>query len=204
MTEFKPFRCAECGRKVTEARPRSDVLRDMGDGLRLPLPDSIPIPSCECGEHYISGKLAQQIDEALMPLVLRARRAAIGRVIDHILRASGLTQGQLEGICAVSPGYLSKARHGERNTSAMRQRLLEALASCPAEVQRHIKRRSWTEEHAFVPFLRQTASPLRTEFTFTTLVATIHMREQAKMEWAQQPRTCANDNGEEPDLQVVG
>jgi transcriptional regulator with XRE-family HTH domain len=148
MSEFTPFRCAECGQKVTRARPRPDVLWDMGDGVRLPLPAELLIPSCDhCNESYIDTALGARIEAALEAAFVSARVRSAAKAIDRIIESTGISQRALEDVCGVSAGYLSKVRHGERNVSVTLLRLLEAFAACPAEVDRHIGRRSWDEEH---------------------------------------------------------
>lgn len=194
MSEFTPFRCAECGHQVTRARPRPDVLWDMGDGVRLPLPGELLIPSCDhCDESYIDTALGKAIDAALEPAFVSARARSASKAIDRVIESTGISQRALEDVCGVSAGYLSKVRHGERNVSVTLLRLLEAFAACPAEVGRHIGRRSWDEEHQLRQLLTklgaQTHAPRQAaDLLHPALIPT------AKPTWKAPASLSANDN----------
>lgn len=62
----KSFRCGECGGRVVSARPRPDKTWTLRPGVEVPLPDDLPIPTCDrCGEYYINTKLSAAIEERL-------------------------------------------------------------------------------------------------------------------------------------------
>lgn len=61
----RPFRCAECGELVRVARSRPDMHWWLDPGLSVPLPDDVLLPSCECGEYYVTGSLVTEIEAKL-------------------------------------------------------------------------------------------------------------------------------------------
>lgn len=57
--------CIDCGWPTTR-RPRPDATWSLTDFLTVPLPDDIPVISCDaCGEYYVDDACEKAIEEAL-------------------------------------------------------------------------------------------------------------------------------------------
>ena len=131
---FETFTCATCGRG--DVTPMAGKGREMlyRNFPSLALPDDLEIPTCStCGDHWFDHKTLESIDAALK---LRARevRSAISKMSIQLLVES-THQRELEGLLDLSPGYLSKVKHGQETPSASLTALLGLLAARPGRLR---------------------------------------------------------------------
>jgi hypothetical protein len=135
--QFKPFPCGECGRTVRMLPAKGEV-REFRRGVRVPVPASVLLPTCEgCGETYLSETDSARVDAAVREVFLEGQRALYARCVGALQREHGATLREIEKICAVTPTYFSHVMKGRRVASLTLTRLLEAFVACPAEFERH-------------------------------------------------------------------
>jgi len=130
MSNATKRRCGQCGERVVVklARPgRTAAYRS----LELAVPASLEIPTCEnCGAEWIDLQTARALDEALEPVYQEIQRARLDRALDKILSVED-NQTRIERALAISPGYLSKLKHGKRAPSGEIVSLLTLVSDDP-------------------------------------------------------------------------
>ncbi len=126
--------CAECGKRTVEpvAAPGRRVAFKNFPALAVPA--DLAIPTCTaCGTEWIDRKAAERIDAALAD----AAAATLAGLAREAIEALGVTinQRDLEIRLGVSPGYISKVKHGRETPSAQLVSCLALLAVSPRRLQ---------------------------------------------------------------------
>lgn len=126
--------CAECGKRSVESVAVAGRRVPFKNFPALELPDEIAIPTCTaCGTEWIDRKSAERLDAALAEVA----GEALTRLAREAIEALGATTNQrdLEVRLGVSPGYLSKVKHGRETPSAPLVASLALLAVSPRRMQ---------------------------------------------------------------------
>jgi hypothetical protein len=120
-----PFypRCFECGGRI-ELSQRSGRSREITKGVRVPIPDDFPIPTCEsCGDEVWSTELS----EALDGLLNKQLGDKIRGYISILSERHDVTQSQIASACRVGHTYLSSVAGGHKTPSGMLLEFLQIL-----------------------------------------------------------------------------
>ncbi len=127
---FETFTCASCGEgrvKPLAARGRVMLYRNFP---ALSLPDDLLIPTCpKCGEQWLDDETLYKLDTALKQSAREARSSISRQCISFLSEV--VNQRELEALLDLSPGYLSKVKHGQEAPSAPLTALLGLLATRP-------------------------------------------------------------------------
>lgn len=152
MREFEPFRCSECGHEVHLARGAGRT-REYVRGVVLPIPEDFELPTCSsCGELHMIPEFSTRLDALLRARYLREQSVHCRELVELLLASHGITQGDVEAACAVTPSYLSHVLAGRKQASITLIRLLEAFVSDGGELERHLAGRGWSRPNCY-PFL---------------------------------------------------
>jgi NMD protein affecting ribosome stability and mRNA decay len=127
-------RCGQCGERSVvgvASRGRLTTFRN----LELEIPAHVVIPTCaNCGAEWIDESAAKALDVALEGAYESKLRKRFEVALERTLNEEG-SQARVERILGISPGYLSKLKHGKRNPSA---EMVSALALVSANPKRRL------------------------------------------------------------------
>jgi len=139
MNNFEPFRCPECGEQVRQANGKGR-LREYRRGVPpLAIPDDFLVPTCPgCGETYWSPEDSERLTPFLEDEFKKWLGPHVAELCQMLTIRHGLNKSQIARICGVTPSHLSHVLSGTAVASDTLVRLLEALAACSPEVQRHM------------------------------------------------------------------
>ncbi len=128
------FTCANCG--IGEVIPVSASGQKMlyRNFPALSLPDELTIPTCSrCGEQWFDDETLKSVDSALKTEAQRVRHLIAAEALRLLSLSSN--QRDIEATLDLSPGYLSKVKHGKESPSATLVALLALLACRPARLR---------------------------------------------------------------------
>ncbi len=131
---FETFTCAACGEGTVRLRAVSGRRMLYRNFPALPLPENLQIPACDaCGEEWLDDATLKRLDEALRAAARDARGAITCQALRLLSEATN--QRSLEDLLDLSPGYLSKVKHGQEVPSAVLAGLLGLLAARPGRLR---------------------------------------------------------------------
>lgn len=136
--------CGECGKRAVERQAVAGRRSPWRQFTGLPIPADLEIPTCSnCGSEWINRDVAESLDAALAKEA-SARLTQLARESLDVLRATNQQQ-ELEALLGLSPGYLSKVKHGKETPSDHLVAVLMLLAARPENIER--VKWSWNTGH---------------------------------------------------------
>ncbi len=130
-TEIPCVACAKGMVKLTAKAGRREWQRS----VELEVPADFEIPTCtHCGEEYMNGEIARELDKALMPAYEERIRQLFTGALERLLEITGPTD--LERKLGLSQGYLARIKAGTVTPS---QQLVAMLASFARDPKKRLR-----------------------------------------------------------------
>jgi hypothetical protein len=140
-----PTYCENCGGFV-QSTTGSGRTHEYHRGLRLPVPETFPIPTCKnCGEIYLSEAGYRKLEKALRPVLVEWQKQHLAKVIESIKKQNGVRLRDIELACGVTGTYLSHLLAGRNPASQTLIALLEAFSLYPEEFRRQLNGTPWVD-----------------------------------------------------------
>lgn len=133
--EARPFRsraCPACGEGTISRRDVRGMSLPHRDAPEVVLTVSIRVPCCDrCREMLLDVADAGALDVALARDYRRQRQATLQDDLRALLETHHLRQCDIERLCGVSAGYVSKVLRDEKAASPLLLRLVHLLRVAP-------------------------------------------------------------------------
>lgn len=124
--------CYFCGEGTIEPRNLRGSALPYRDERAIPVEADVFVPTCDaCGESLMDEETSAALDAALEPAYRRLRAERLRHELGRALSALRFTQGDLERLLGLSPGYVSKLIKGKRVAETPLYRFVHLLNANP-------------------------------------------------------------------------
>ena len=124
--------CYFCGEGTIAPRNLRGSALQYRDEREIPVEDDVFVPTCDaCGESLLDEESSAALDAVLEPTYRRLRAERVRDELSSVLEALGITQGDLERLLGLSPGYVSKLLKGKRVAETPLYRFVHLLNANP-------------------------------------------------------------------------
>jgi hypothetical protein len=124
--------CYFCGEGIIAPRNLRGSVLQYRDEREIPVEGDVFVPTCDaCGESLLDEETSKALDAVLEPAYRRLRSERVQHELSSVLSALGITQGDLERLLGLSPGYVSKLIKGKRVAETPLYRFVHLLNANP-------------------------------------------------------------------------
>lgn len=124
--------CCFCGEGTIAPRNLRGAVLPYRDEREIPVEGDVFVPTCDaCGESLLDEEASKALDAVLEPAYRRLRAERVQHELGSVLAALGITQGDLERLLGLSPGYVSKLIKGKRVAETPLYRFVHLLNADP-------------------------------------------------------------------------
>ena len=124
--------CYFCGEGTIAPRNLRGSVLQYRDEREIPVEGDVFVPTCDaCGESLLDEETSKALDTVLEPAYRRLRSERVQHELSSVLSALGITQGDLERLLGLSPGYVSKLIKGKRVAETPLYRFVHLLNANP-------------------------------------------------------------------------
>jgi hypothetical protein len=124
--------CYFCGKGTIAPRNLRGSVLPYRDEREIPVEGDVFVPTCDaCGESLLDEDTSKALDAVLEPAYRRLRAERVQNELSSALSALRITQGDLERLLGLSPGYVSKLLKGKRVAETSLYRFVHLLNANP-------------------------------------------------------------------------
>jgi len=124
--------CYFCGEGTIAPRNLRGSVVQYRDERGIPVEADVFVPTCDaCGESLLDDATSAALDAALEPAYRRLRAERLQHELGLALSVLRITQGDLERLLGLSPGYVSKLLKGKRIAETSLYRFVHLLNANP-------------------------------------------------------------------------
>jgi transcriptional regulator with XRE-family HTH domain len=124
--------CYFCGEGTIALRNLRGSVLQYRDEREIPVEGDVFVPTCDaCGESLLDDDTSKALDAVLEPAYRRLRADRVRDELAQVLSALEITQGDLERLLGLSPGYVSKLLKGKRVAETTLYRFVHLLNANP-------------------------------------------------------------------------
>ncbi|HEV7587662.1 MAG TPA: helix-turn-helix domain-containing protein [Longimicrobium sp.] len=124
--------CYFCGEGIIAPRNLRGSVLQYRDEREIPVEADVFVPTCDvCGESLLDDDTSKALDAVLEPAYRRLRAERLQQELGLALSALKITQGDLERLLGLSPGYVSKLLKGKRVAETALYRFVHLLNANP-------------------------------------------------------------------------
>jgi hypothetical protein len=124
--------CYFCGKGTIVPRNLRGSVLPYRDEREIPVEGDVFVPTCDgCGESLLDEDTSKALDAVLEPAYRRLRAERVQNELSSALSALRITQGDLERLLGLSPGYVSKLLKGKRVAETSLYRFVHLLNANP-------------------------------------------------------------------------
>ena len=124
--------CYFCGEGTIAPRNLRGSVLQYRDEREIPVEGDVFVPTCDaCGESLLDDDTSRALDAVLEPAYRRLRGERLRHELGLALSALKITQGDLERLLGLSPGYVSKLLKGRRVAETTLYRFVHLLNANP-------------------------------------------------------------------------